>query len=113
MTPTPSTGECFISVDVETSGPIPGDVQHARRSGRAWSARPGEGFYVELKPLNGNAVPEAVAVTGFDLARGSSRRDEPAEAMRWSKLFAWVGRGRRGRQAGVRRVQRRHSIGRS
>lgn len=38
-------------------------------------------FQVQFKPLNGNAVPEALAVTGFSLEALERSRIEPATAM--------------------------------
>jgi len=45
-------------------------------------------FYTELKPLNDNAVPEAMKVTGFDLAKLAESGDSPEIAM--SKFSEWV-----------------------
>jgi hypothetical protein len=62
-----SKGEYFISVDIETAGPIPGEYSMLSL-GACVVGRRDEGFYAELKPLNSNAVPDALKVTGFDLA---------------------------------------------
>lgn len=79
-----SKREIFISVDVETAGPIPGefsllsigacDVDDESRS-----------FSIELKPINGNAVPKALEVTGLSLEELAERGSDPAVAM---KAFA-------------------------
>lgn len=80
-------GECFISVDVETSGPIPGTFS-LLALGACVVSRPAERFYLELRPLNPNAVPEAVAVTGLDLAALARDGADPAEGM--TRFRDWV-----------------------
>lgn len=81
------TGECFISVDVETSGPIPGTYS-LLSLGACVVGRTEERFCVELRPLNANAVPEAVSVTGLNLAKLAAEGTEPAEGMR--RFREWV-----------------------
>ena len=64
--------ERYISVDVETAGPIPGEYS-LLSLGACVVGHPDDTFYVEFKPLNDNAIPEALRVSGFrleDLARG-------------------------------------------
>ncbi len=79
--------DCLISVDIETSGPVPGDYS-LLSIGACVVSRRDQTFYVELKPLNDNAVPSALAVTGFDLAKLRLAGIEPLKAM---KTFAkWV-----------------------
>lgn len=80
-------GECLISVDVETSGPIPGTFS-LLAIGACAVARPDVRFYLELRPLNENAVPEAVAVTGLDLKKLASDGVAPAESM--TRFRDWV-----------------------
>jgi len=72
--------EHYISVDVETSGPIPGEYSMLSL-GACVVENNEKTFYVELKPTSENAVPEALATTGFSLEH--LRRDgvEPAKAM--------------------------------
>jgi ribonuclease T len=86
-----SNREIFISVDVETSGPIPGefsllsigacDVDDESRS-----------FSVELKPINRNADPAALKVTGLSLEALANRGEEPVAAMKafgkWAQALA-------------------------
>jgi hypothetical protein len=60
--------ECCISVDVETSVPIPGDYSMLAL-GACVAGRRDEGFYAEFKPLSDNAVAEALSVSGFQLER--------------------------------------------
>jgi DNA polymerase III epsilon subunit-like protein len=77
----------FISVDVETAGPIPGEYSMLSL-GACVVGRRDEGFYVELKPLNDNSVAEAVKVTGFDLAELGRTGDRPEVAM--ARLRDWL-----------------------
>ena len=79
-----SKREIFISVDVETAGPIPGefsllsigacDVDDESRS-----------FSIELKPINRNADSKALEVTGLSLEELAERGKDPTVAM---KAFA-------------------------
>jgi DNA polymerase III epsilon subunit-like protein len=79
----------FVSVDVETSGPSPS--RHALLAiGACLVDDPDEGFYAELKPGAAEAVPEAVAVSGLDLARLEREGADPAEA--FADFEAWLGR---------------------
>ena len=79
--------ECFISVDVETSGPIPGDYSMLSLGACVVGGKD-DGFYVEIKPLNDNAVPDALKVSGFDLAKLAKTGERPEDAM--AKLRDWV-----------------------
>ncbi len=80
-------GECLISVDIETAGPIPGEYSMLSL-GACVVGRRDEGFYAELKPLNSNAVPDALKVTGFNLTELGRTGERPEDAM--GKLRAWV-----------------------
>lgn len=51
-----SSAECFVSVDVETAGPIPGEYSMLA-VGACVVGRSEEGFYAELRPVTLNAVP--------------------------------------------------------
>lgn len=79
--------EVFISVDVESSGPIPGDYSMLSL-GACVVGGNDEGFYAEFKPLNDNAIHDALKITGFDLTKLADSGEHPADAMR--KLSAWV-----------------------
>ncbi|WP_186057834.1 3'-5' exonuclease [Burkholderia gladioli] len=79
--------EVFISVDVETSGPIPGEYSMLS-IGACLVDVPETRFERTLKPLNRNAVPEALAVTGFSLEQLEQSGAEPQCAM--AELDAWV-----------------------
>jgi DNA polymerase III epsilon subunit-like protein len=88
-----SKGECFISVDVETSGPIPGEYSMLAL-GACVVGKRDEGFYAELQPLNGNAVSEALKVTGLDMSELERTGELPAVAMR--KFCDWLEQASRG-----------------
>jgi ribonuclease T len=79
--------EVFISIDVETSGPVPGeysllsigacDVDDATRT-----------FSVELQPINANADPKALEVSGFSLEELVRTGTPPKQAM--AAFAAWI-----------------------
>ncbi len=73
--------EAYISVDVETAGPNPGEYSLLTIGACTLSERPST-FYVELKPVNNNFVPEALAVSRLSMEHLSKRGLEPADAMR-------------------------------
>jgi ribonuclease T len=79
--------EVFISVDVETAGPNPG--QYALLSiGACALGEPRRVFYVELKPDKPAFVPEALEINQLSLEKLSVEGVDPKEAM---QLFAdWV-----------------------
>jgi hypothetical protein len=53
-------------VDIETSGPIPGDYD-LLSIGMCLVDKPTVNFYCELKPISNKYDPEALSVTGFNL----------------------------------------------
>jgi ribonuclease T len=79
--------ELFISVDVESSGPIPGDFS-LLSIGACVVGQRDQTFYAELQPLNNNAVLEALKVTGFDLEQLALTGTRPVDAM--NKFRDWV-----------------------
>lgn len=79
--------DCFISVDVETAGPIPSEYSMLSL-GACVVGRLDDAFYAELKPINGNAIAEAMKVTGFDLAELGRTGERPEDAM--AKFRAWL-----------------------
>lgn len=79
--------ECFISVDVETAGPIPG-VYSLLSIGACSIANPDLAFECELKPISPKSVPEALEVTGLSLDRLSETGFEPREAM--ARFASWL-----------------------
>ncbi|KVS41456.1 3'-5' exonuclease [Burkholderia ubonensis] len=79
--------EVFISVDVETSGPIPGEYSMLS-IGACLVDAPESSFERTLKPLNRNVDPDALAVTGFSLEELEQNGAEPRQAM--TEFGAWV-----------------------
>ena len=79
--------ECFISVDIETAGPVPS--RYAILSiGACLVDDPEQTFYVELQPEHTAAIPEALAVTGLSIEHLMSRGERPERAM--SMFEDWV-----------------------
>jgi DNA polymerase III epsilon subunit-like protein len=79
--------ECFISVDVETAGPIPGEYS-LLSIGACSVTNPELAFECELKPINANSVPEALEVTGMSLENLSKTGLEPQDAM--ARFADWI-----------------------
>lgn len=79
--------EILISVDVETAGPIPGEYSMLS-IGACLVSDPTRTFACELKPINDNAVPEALAVSGLSLDHLARTGLAPADAM--SAFATWV-----------------------
>ncbi len=79
--------EIFISVDVETSGPIPG-MYDLLSIGACIIDKPNKTFYCELKPVSNNADPEALAVTGFSLDKLAQDGLSPVLAMK--EFDIWI-----------------------
>ena len=72
--------EVFVSVDVETSGPIPG-VYSLLTIGACAVDAPERTFACRLKPIGEGADPEAMAVTGLSLDELRISGLEPFAAM--------------------------------
>jgi len=70
----------YVSVDVETSGPNPSQYS-LLTIGACTIADRQSTFYVEIKPLSMQAVPESLAISRLSLERLLERGHEPAEAM--------------------------------
>ena len=79
--------EIYISVDIETAGPYPGEYSMLS-IGACTIFDPVSTFYVELKPVNDNAFPEALLVHRLSMEKLKERGAEPAEAMR--RFEAWL-----------------------
>ncbi len=73
--------ERYFSVDIESSGPIPGKYSMLSL-GACVVGNPNENFYVELKPISKEFVPDALKVSGFDLNRLEKEGKPPVEAMK-------------------------------
>ena len=79
--------ETFVSVDIESSGPVP--PRYSMLSvGACIVGDEGNGFYAELRPLSMDAVPDALSISGFDLDSLTKTGQEAAEVM--SSLRSWV-----------------------
>ncbi len=81
--------EHFISVDIETAGPIPGKFS-LLTIGACSVDDDNICFSASLKPLNTNAVPEALQVTGLSLAELANSGEAPAKVM--NDFAAWIHR---------------------
>ena len=79
--------ELFISVDVEASGPIPGEYS-LLQIGACAIGRPAPSFDCLLKPISDRSVPEALAITGLDLDNLARIGRSPAEAM--GEFESWI-----------------------
>lgn len=79
--------EIYISVDVEASGPIPGEYSMLSVGACVVGATE-RNFYAELKPLTKSFDPSALAVAGFDLKKLARTGTEPARAMQ--QFDAWL-----------------------
>lgn len=72
--------ETLISVDIEASGPIPGEYSMLSL-GACVVGNALENFYVELKPITRNYDAEALAVAHLDLDELEQHGVDPAIAM--------------------------------
>jgi hypothetical protein len=70
----------YISVDIESSGPIPGEYS-LLTIGACLVDDDSTTFAASLKPLNRNAVPEAMSVSGLSLDELERTGQPPADAM--------------------------------
>jgi hypothetical protein len=81
----------YISVDIEASGPIPGDYNllSVGLSVVGEEDDPEKCFYIELKPMNDNFIPEAMEhVGGLTLEGLRETGVDPKEAM--EQIEAWL-----------------------
>jgi len=83
----PPIREIFISVDIEASGPIPGEYSMLS-IGACLVDEPEQSFYVELKPLNDNFIETALEVTGLSLEKLRINGEEPSPAM--AGFASWI-----------------------
>ena len=84
----------YVMVDVEADGRIPGDYSMIALGAVIVEPALERTFYGRLKPISGNWLPDALAVSGFkrDETMGF---DEPKEVM--EKFAGWLAREVRGR----------------
>jgi len=73
--------EIYFSVDIEASGPIPGEYSMLSL-GACRVDSPETRFYVELQPISQSFLPEALKVSGFSLDELARTGQEPRQAMR-------------------------------
>ncbi len=79
--------EVFISVDVETAGPVVGE--HSMLTvGACMAYQPDVSFSAMLKPISDKSVAAALEVTGLTLERAEKDGLQPVEAM--SQFAAWI-----------------------
>jgi DNA polymerase III epsilon subunit-like protein len=81
------SAEIFVSVDVETAGPIPGEFS-LLSIGACLVEDDSRTFKIELKPINHNADPKALEVTGLSLEALAERGETPEAAM--TAFGAWL-----------------------
>jgi DNA polymerase III epsilon subunit-like protein len=75
-----STHEVYISVDVESSGPIPGEYS-LLSIGACSIYMPEKMFQCELQPASAKHDPEALAVTGLSIAHLEKNGTPAVQAM--------------------------------
>lgn len=79
--------EVFISVDIETAGPIV-SVHSMLTIGACLAYHPEIEFSVTIQPISDEAVQAALDVTGLTLKQAEKEGLSPAEAMK--QFAAWV-----------------------
>jgi DNA polymerase III epsilon subunit-like protein len=79
--------EVYVSVDIEASGPIPGEYSMLSL-GACLVSNTERNFYVELKPINSNYKKEALEVSGLSMEYLQKHGKPPEIAMR--NLDEWV-----------------------
>ncbi|MBM3694364.1 MAG: 3'-5' exonuclease [Actinobacteria bacterium] len=83
----PGVPEAYISVDVETAGPVPASYA-LLAIGACLVDDPRQTFYAELRPTTLEADPAALAVSGLSLEDLASHGAPPIEAL--ARFTAWV-----------------------
>lgn len=79
--------ELYVSIDVETSGPVPA-LYSLLSIGACLVSEPAQAIYLELQPDGLKHDMEAVAITGLDLDKLESEGLPPQVAM--FKLKQWL-----------------------
>lgn len=79
--------ECYISVDVETAGPVP-SLYSMLSIGACLVDDPDCGFYVEIAPEHEAVSPGALDVTGLTMEGLAATGETPATAM--ERFAQWV-----------------------
>jgi DNA polymerase III epsilon subunit-like protein len=75
-----NSDELYVSVDVETSGPIPGEFS-LLSIGACLVVEPATSIYLELQPDSPKHDPESLAVSGLNLEKLAREALAPQEAM--------------------------------
>ena len=79
--------DCYISVDIEAAGPVP-HLYSMLSLGACLCDADERQFEILFKPISKKFVPEAIAVSGFNLEDLQANGADPQEAIR---LFSdWV-----------------------
>ncbi|MCB2224569.1 MAG: 3'-5' exonuclease [Actinobacteria bacterium] len=78
---------CYVSVDLETSGPHPG-THSVLAIGACVVDDPATGFYAELRPERDGVDGAAVAVSGLSLDRLRAEGEPPHQA--WRRFAGWA-----------------------
>ncbi|WP_079436496.1 3'-5' exonuclease [Zoogloea sp. LCSB751] len=79
--------EVFLSVDVETSGPIPGEYSMLT-IGACNVDDPEQVFSCELKPISANADSKAMEITGLSMEKLAAEGWPPEVAMK--RFHDWI-----------------------
>jgi len=79
--------EIYISVDIETSGPNPGNYA-ILSIGACTITEPKKSFYIELKPDAEGFLPESLAISGLSLKTLKETGSHPKDAM--LKFSQWI-----------------------
>ena len=85
--PATAFDEMYISVDIETAGPNPSQYS-LLAIGACSVAQPKISFYIELKPVNDQLLPEAHAIHNLSIQDLKSRGTAPEKAM--AEFAAWL-----------------------
>lgn len=83
----PQIKEVYFSVDVEASGPIPGEYSMLT-IGACKVDQPDQVFSCEIKPTTNSADPDAMKVTGLSLEKLALEGLSPDVAMR--QFQEWI-----------------------
>ena len=83
----PSKPETYISVDIEASGPIPGEFS-LLSIGACVVNQTSQTFYAEIKPLNKNFIKQALEVNHLSLEKLKLEGETPAQAM--TRFSQWI-----------------------
>lgn len=83
----PPKSEIYISVDIEASGPIPGEFS-LLSIGACVVNQTSQTFYAELKPLNKNFIKQAMEVNHLSLEKLKVEGEAPAQAM--ARFSQWI-----------------------